>query len=287
MSARGGLCGIWGRPYVDLAPFVDTACFAKLDLEIVLGLSTVDVSSTGGSLKWMNVVAPWVHDDGYVDYGKVIEGFSRDEFSTFVSLARDPCSFDPDRRTAYQFGDETDHPLTQEQARYLKYRYGVYFPWKTCYHLLANDRWDDKHSGKGKSFSEEARAVFPETVAFVQSLPFREIGRVVIFGVEAHDHAPAHRDSEPGESLQIAQSISFDPRGTKRFYLVSPDRSSTTTVTAPIYWFNDMDYHGVHPDPFFRYSVRVDGVFEPSFVKALQGGSPRPAHAVAGTGADR
>lgn len=41
-------------------------------------------------------------------------------------------------------------------------------------------------------------------------------------------------------------------------------------VRAPIYWFNDMDYHGVLPDPFFRYSVRVDGVFDPAFVRALE-----------------
>jgi hypothetical protein len=41
-------------------------------------------------------------------------------------------------------------------------------------------------------------------------------------------------------------------------------------ITAPIYWFNDMDYHGVEPDPFFRYSVRVDGIFTPAFLKDLR-----------------
>jgi hypothetical protein len=41
-------------------------------------------------------------------------------------------------------------------------------------------------------------------------------------------------------------------------------------VDRPIYWFNDMDYHGVLADPFFRYSLRVDGVFEPGFVRDLE-----------------
>ena len=264
------LAGIWGLPYIDLSGCIDTACFAELDTEITYGLSRVDVDYTGGSLKWMNVVAPWVHDDPYADYGRVIEAFSREEFVTFVSLAEDPSIFDVERQGDYHFGDETEHPLSRAQALYLKYRYGVYFPWKACYHLLENNLWEDKHSGAGKAFSEEALREFPRTVAFIRNLPFREIGRAVIFGVEANDHAPLHRDSEPGRAVSIGQSISFDPRGSKRFYLCDPDRGHHTAVTAPIYWFNDMDYHGVLPDPFFRYSVRIDGVFDPAFCRALE-----------------
>ena len=41
-------------------------------------------------------------------------------------------------------------------------------------------------------------------------------------------------------------------------------------MDARAYWFNDMDYHGVLADPFFRYSVRVDGVFAPGFVETLR-----------------
>jgi len=132
---------------------------------------------------------------------------------------------------------------------YLKYQHGVYFPWKVCYHLLENDRWEDKHSGAGKTFVPEAREIFPRTVAFIQGLPFTEIGRAVIFGVEANDHAPLHRDSEPGASLGVAQSISFSPRGDKRLFLRDAGGGHKTIVDAPIYWFNDMDYHGVLADP--------------------------------------
>jgi hypothetical protein len=28
------------------------------------------------------------------------------------------------------------------------------------------------------------------------------------------------------------------------------------------YFFNNRDYHGVDPEPNFRYTLRVDGVFE-------------------------
>ena len=203
---------------------------------------------------------------------------SRDEVAELASLGDDDGPATDPADPHLTFGDETDRPFTPAQQRFLEQRYGVYFPWKVCYHLLDNDRWEDKHSGDGKDFSDEAREVFPATVAFVESLPFVEIGRVVIFGLLANDHAPAHRDSEPGKALAIAQSISFEPsRGApgaadrhKRFTLTAPDGSHEHLVEAPIYWFNDMDWHGVHADPWFRYSVRVDGVFEPDFLDRIR-----------------
>jgi Rieske 2Fe-2S family protein len=255
---------------VDLSPLVGTSRFPALDEEISFALARLEAecNGTGGSLKWMGVVAPWVHDDPYIDYGHAIEAFSREELARFVSLGDDPD--DVDLEAPRRFGDETDHPLNRAQMLYLKYRHGVYFPWAVCFHLLTDERWEDKHSGEGKSFAEAALREMPKTVAFVKSLPFREIGRCVLFGLDANDHAPAHRDSEPGVALGVAQSISFAPRRGKRFYLCDPQDEKHTIVDAPIYWFNDMDYHGVEPDPFFRYSIRVDGVLEPAFVREVE-----------------
>lgn len=264
------LCGIFGRPYADLSTLLDTSELPAIDEEILCALPRLETSYTGGSLKWMGVTAPWVTSDPYVDYMTVIKGFSKEELVRFVSYGEAPADFDPEKADEYAFGDETDHPLSRGQMLYLKYRYGVYFPWKVCYHLLENDRWEDKHSGEGKDYTDEAKQMLPRTVAFIESLPFEEIGRVVLFGIEANDHAPAHRDSEPGKALSIAQSISFDPRGNKRFYVCDPTGGNKTIVDAPIYWFNDMDYHGVEPDPFFRYSIRVDGVFAPGFVDRIR-----------------
>ena len=107
-------------------------------------------------------------------------------------------------------------------------------------------------------------------MAFLRSLPFREIGRAVLFGLEPNDHAPLHRDTEPGDALGVAQSISFAPRRGKRFYLQNREGDPPTVVDAPVYWFNDMDRHGVLADPFFRYSIRVDGVLEPAFVREVE-----------------
>ncbi len=274
--AKRKLCGIFGRPYADLSELIDTSSFAEIHAEIVRGLATVETSYTGGTLKWMGVCAPWVMRDPYRDAMHAIREMSRADLEELVSLGGDDRGEIDLDDPELAFGDETDHPFTKPQMLLLEQKHGVYFPWKACYHLLENDRWEDKHSGEGKEFSEEAREVFPKTVAFVESLPFQEIGRVVVFGLHPNDHAPSHRDSEPGKALAIAQSISFEPAHLapgarqKRFYLTTPDGAEDVAVDSPVYWFNDMDWHAVRPDAWFRYSVRVDGVFEPSFLERIR-----------------
>jgi hypothetical protein len=267
-----GFCGIAGRPYVDLSQRLDTSPLAEIDAEIALGLTSVATSCTGGSLKWMGVVAPPVQAEReYADAMHAVARFSRDEFVRFVSLADDPSSIDPDRQAEYAFGDETDHPLSTRQMRYLQYRHGVYFPWKVAYHLLENVWWDDKNLGAGKSFRRDAVQAFPRTVAYIRSLPFLEIGRVVLFGLESNDHAPLHRDTVPRAGARVEHCITICPRRDKRFYLADRELRERVHVDASLYWFNDMDWHGVEPDPFFRYSIRVDGVFEPGFAESLLG----------------
>jgi Rieske 2Fe-2S family protein len=284
--APGGdrFAGIFGEPFLDLAPHVDTSTFPELHREITLGLARAELRYTGGTLKWMGVCAPWVtREAAWPDAMHVIRAMSREDFADFLALANyEIASFDPDPavRANYTFGDETDHPFTRAQELFLEARGGAYFPWKACVHLLEDRGWDDKHSGEGKAFTEEGRRLFPKTVAFVEGLPMTEVGRVVIFGLLPNDHAPMHRDSEPGKSLSIAQSISFEPARSvdlraKGFTLQTPDGSREAVVDTPIYWFNDMDWHGVPAAPAFRYSIRVDGVFDPAFLDAVRRGARR------------
>lgn len=267
---RAPIIGLFGSPWVDLDHLIDAGTLAEIDREISLGLARVDVGQTGGTLKWMGVVAPWQRDDEYLDAMDVIRALPPEEYATLLELSEDPSTADEAPQATTEFGDETDRPFTREQMRWLSYRHGVYFPWRVCYHLLENDRWEDKHSGSGKSFSDEAREHFPKTVALIERLPFQEVGRAVLFGLEPNDHAPLHRDTEPGKALAVAQSISIDPRGNKRFYLQNAEEDEPLVVASNVYWFNDMDHHGVLADPWFRYSVRIDGVFEPSFLKTLE-----------------
>lgn len=267
-GSDGRLVGIWGYPFLDLDGYIDPAQVAALHDEICLGLARVETTRTGATLKQMGIVPPEVAQDPYLDAMAVIARLSRDDYARFLALGDDPAlSLDGPRPA---FGDETDHPFTPAQQRLLDYRHGVYFPWKTVFHFVENQRWEDKNQGGGKGFTEAARLHFPKTVARLASLPFREIGRALLFGVHPNDHAPVHRDTTPAPDGQVAHCITLCPEEEKRFFLLSPDRSRRVQPRSRAYWFNDMDWHGVEPAPRFQYSIRVDGVFEEGFLERLR-----------------
>lgn len=266
----GSLRGIWGRPYVDLEAFVDLSRLAALDEEIAYGLTQVEVGYTGGSHKSMDIVPPSLADEPYVDYGQVISRMSREEFARLVSLADDPSAYDLDRQEEYELGEERAFPLSHRQMLWLKYRYGVYFPWQVFYELIPTKGWDDKSTGTGKAFTEEAREHFPLLVSFVESLPFAEVGRCNIMGLEANDHGTVHHDRSHEEKASADHFVTVCPRGDKRLFLWDEEERRKVEIRSRAYWFNDSDYHGVEPDPFFRYSVRVDGFFRPEFLQHLR-----------------
>ncbi|HEY4121769.1 MAG TPA: hypothetical protein VGM56_28075, partial [Byssovorax sp.] len=87
---------------------------------------------------------------------------------------------------------------------------------------------------------------------------------------EAHDHGTAHRDGEPEEQRAPDHFITLCPAANKRLFLWDEGAREKTPVAGRAYWFNDFDYHGVDADPFFRYSIRVDGVFQPEFLERVE-----------------
>jgi hypothetical protein len=267
--ASAGLLGLFGRPFLDLERFVDTRSFAELHEEICVGLAQVPLDYTGGCHRSMNIMPPSRRSEALVDYQEVIRGLGPEDFATFRSLSDDPSAIDPKQRASLEFGEERAVPLSRRQMQWLKIRFGVYFPWKGYVELIPNRRWEDKADSDGKTFTRIARAYFPKTIAFVQSLPFTSIGRCNIMGLEAFDYGTVHRDGIPEEQEAPDSFITFCPAGNKRLFLWDDDRQTEVDVDARVYWFNDFDYHGVRGDPFFRYSIRVDGVFDPAFHSQL------------------
>jgi hypothetical protein len=261
--------GLFGRPFVDLRKYVDVEALEALDDEICLGLAEVPVDYTGGSHRSMEIMPPSRAAEALVDYGEVIAQMTTQAYETFRSLANEPATF-PDRPGGATFGEERDHPLSRRQMLWLEHRYGVYFPWKVYLEMIPNRTWEEKSSPEGKEFTRLARTFFPKTVAFVKSLPFEHIGRCNLMGLASNDHGTVHRDGVPGDTPQADHFITFCPRGDKRLFLWDEEKQTKIDVRGPAYWFNDSDYHGVDADPFFRYSIRVDGVFRPEFLATLE-----------------
>ena len=268
--------GIFGRPFVDLAPHLDLARFAEIHDEVCLGLAQLPVDYTGGSHRSMGIVPASRRAECHVDYGEAIPAMSDGEFATLCGLgdASAPGGrLDPSRRPELEIGEEREHPLSRRQMLWMKYQFGVYFPWKVYVELVPNRWWGEKSHGEGKTFTRQARAFLAKTVAWIERLPFTEIGRCTIMGLEANDHGTVHHDGDPNEERPPDHFVTFCPQGDKRVFLWDEEAAAKTPVTSRAYWFNDQDDHGVDADPFFRYSIRVDGVFRDDFLKALREGA--------------
>jgi hypothetical protein len=262
---------------VSLDAYIDLEPLAAVHEEICLGLTQVPVDYTGGSHRSMGIVPPSRRSEVHADYGEVIRGLDDAAFEVFRSLADDPSSIDRSARGEALFGEEREHPLSRRQMLWLKVRHGVYFPWKAYVELIPNRYWTDKSSAAGKDFTRIAKTFFPKTIAYVKSLPFASIGRCNIMGLEANDHGTVHRDGDPDDHGPDGPDhfVTFSPAGNKRLFLWDEEAATRTEVEGRAYWFNDHDYHGVDADPFFRYSVRVDGVFNAELLERLRADAQR------------
>lgn len=263
-SGKSTLTGIDGRPFVDLEPFLDLGDLEGLDDEICVGLTQVTPEYTGGCHRSMGIMPAVYAREPWADYGEVISAMDDDAFVVFVSLSDDPGAIDLTNRASYTFGEERAVPLSRRQMKYLEYKYGVYFPWKVYVELMPGGRWVDKADPRGKAFTRDAMLYFPRTVAFVQSLPFEQIGSVKLLGLSSNDHGTVHRDRDPADG-EPDEFVTFCPTGEKRLFLWDDGAAEKVLAPSRAYWFNDADYHGVEAAPAFRYSIRVDGKFTSDF----------------------
>lgn len=262
------IAGLYGRPYVDLERYLDLRDLDAIHEEVCLALTEVPLEYTGGSHRSMEIMAPSRLEEAHTDYGEVIESLSPEAYATFRSLATDPESFPPFPH-ASTFGEERQHALSRRQMLWLEARHGVYFPWQAYFEMIPNGTWEEKSSPDGKAFTRLARQFFPKTIAFVKRLPFQHIGRCNLYGLSPNDHGTVHRDGVPADKPDADHFLTICPAGNKRLFLWDEEAKTEHVVEGRAYWFNDSDYHGVRADPFFRYSIRVDGVFQPDFLATL------------------
>jgi hypothetical protein len=265
-----GIRGLFGRAYIDLGRYLDLGELPAIHEEVCLALAQIPLDVTGGSHRSMGIMPPSRAAEAMIDYGEVIRAMSGAELAALRSLADDPRAWEGVDPESGDFGEERRVPLSRRQLAWLKVRFGVYFPWKGYVELIPNRSWGDKSSSAGKRFTRVAEAFFPRTIAFVRSLPFVEIGRCNVMGLEALDHGTVHRDGEPEEQGAPDHFVTFVPGGDKRVFLWDEAAREELAIEARAYWFNDFDYHGVSKAERFRYSIRVDGVFEPAFLSRIE-----------------
>jgi hypothetical protein len=161
----------------------------------------------------------------------------------------------------------TGNSAGQAIYKYIYFAMGSAIPWFfACY--LKKTSFDEKTGDVGE-WAENAK-YFPNVIKYLESLPFKHIGRVLFFTSYPGSGVATHRDSIVTEHKDHNINLFFgggwrpsfiwDEINKKKIFLESGARS---------YFFNNRDYHGVDPEPVFRYTLRVDGTFTDELCEKL------------------
>ena len=101
---------------------------------------------------------------------------------------------------------------------------------------------------------------FAPLMAFIEALPFRATGRILIIYDSGGRAVPAHRDHLAAEICH--EFIWMRTNFNKKLYLLNPDSEEKLYVSSHSAWFDSVNqYHGSDASGGLSFSIRVDGIF--------------------------
>lgn len=122
------------------------------------------------------------------------------------------------------------------------------------------------------SWTDNARH-FGSLIDFVKSLPFCELGRILLFMTEAHNSTVPHFDGAQRFERPHDDFVWFTTKPNTKQMFIFDEHTRQKIRPDPdkkLIWFNEMDYHGTDAVDHFSFSVRVDGVFQPDLRQQLR-----------------
>ena len=155
----------------------------------------------------------------------------------------------------------------QAMYKYAYFAMGAVIPWFFAVYLKKND-FGKKTLDQGQW--TEAAKLFPNVVEYINRLPFKTIGRVLLFTTYPNAGVVTHRDSVVAEHRDHNINLFF--AGGERPSFIWNEKTKEKIFLekgARSYFFNNRDYHGVDPEPVFRYTLRVDGTFTDELCEEL------------------
>lgn len=173
-----------------------------------------------------------------------------------------------------------NHIKTQQEDYFLNlyrlekdspYQPGVREIWlsstKTGLSLDYLDRVDQTEAWELTESAEE----FSELMDFIETLPFKEKGRMLIIYDDAGKIVPAHRDHLETEVCN--EFVWFRTNMRKPFYMLNPQTNEKRYVSSYSAWFDSVNqYHGCDGANGLSFSMRVDGIFTDEFRELI----PKP-----------
>ncbi len=110
----------------------------------------------------------------------------------------------------------------------------------------------------------EAAEEFALLTDFIQTLPFKATGRMLIIYDDAGKEVPAHRDHLESEICN--DFIWFRTNLKKPFYVLNQNTGLKKYVESYSAWFDAVNqYHGSEAVEGLSFSIRVDGTFTDEF----------------------
>lgn len=117
----------------------------------------------------------------------------------------------------------------------------------------------------------EAAAEFALLMDFIETLPFKEKGRMLIIYDDAGKSVPAHRDHIETEICN--EFIWFRTNLKKPFYMLNQKTGEKKYVAGYSAWFDSVNqFHGSDACDGLSFSIRVDGKFTDEFRDSI----PKP-----------
>lgn len=114
----------------------------------------------------------------------------------------------------------------------------------------------------------ERASEFEPLTSFIDKLPFKETGRVLIIYDDESREVPAHRDHLVRETCN--EFVWFRTNLNKPLYMLDSETREKKYVQSYSAWFDVVNqYHGCDAAEGLTFSIRVDGVFTDEFRRRI------------------
>jgi hypothetical protein len=241
--------GPQGSPYIDLTSMIDTSLLGEIYKEVCSGVENQHnffrkIVQNGITPAWIN------NGDKSVD-------------SYLLHLDK----YAPQNDWKSQIAD-------LKTKREIKIFFHRYFSIKEGWEGIAQFRvYDGNYENKSKPSSWLPLIKhFPILKKFVEGLPFEHIGYAMIFKSLKNAPVLIHRDYFPIN--HSAQFINFylDPKPKARpafLYDIETQKKTYLPQSCRAYYFNEIDFHGIDPEPESRLTLRIEGKFTKDFLAKI------------------
>lgn len=236
-------------PIINMDQYIDHSLDHELHLECCKGLAKIHSVAPGGMF-----------------YGSV-PPFEEQRFNSvsWDTLLRNLDQYDPTGEHRKNIEELMSLPGSDDYKkscawRYAYYALGAIIPWFFVVYLKFGNFFT-KVDGNKSNFTPNA-IHFPKLLKYVETLPFKSIGRILFFTTYPNCPIVTHRDSIMEEHSDHNINLFFTG-GDRKSYIWDGEKDQKIYLEpcARSYFFNNRDYHGVDAETKFRYTLRIDGTF--------------------------